>query len=52
MPTRIPASVDDHPCFLFITMIPIECKFTNFSLSLFVCFFEITIIISCSVPNF
>ena len=25
---------------LFITMIPIDCKFTNFSLYFFVCFFE------------
>ena len=32
---------------LFITMIPIDCKITNFSLYLFVCFFkEVTIIIS------
>ena len=35
---------------LFITMIPIDCKITNFSLYLFVCFFrEITIIISWHV---
>ena len=28
MPTRISAGVGDHPC--FITMIPIDCKITNF----------------------
>ena len=32
-------------------MIPIDCKITNFSLYLFVCFFEITIIISWRAPN-
>ena len=33
MPTRISAGVGDQPCFLtFITMIPIACKITNFSL--------------------
>ena len=32
-------------------MIPIDCKITNFSLHLFVCFFEITIIISWHAPN-
>ena len=32
---RISAGVGDHPCFLtFITMIPIDCKITNFSLYL------------------
>ena len=38
MPTTI--CVGDHPYFLtfFITMIPIECKFTNFSLYLIVFF--------------
>jgi len=36
---------------LFITMIHINCKITNFSLQLFVCFFEITIIISWCTPN-
>ena len=31
MSTRISAGVGDHPCFLnFITMIPIDCKITNF----------------------
>ena len=51
MPTRISADVGDHPCFLFINMIPIDYKITNFSLHLFVCFFEITIIISWHTPN-
>ena len=33
MSTRISAQVDDCPCFsAFITMIPIDCKITNFSL--------------------
>ena len=36
---------------LFITMIPIDCKIINFSLHLFVCFFEITIIIFWRTPN-
>ena len=41
MPTRISAGVGDHPCFLtFITMIPIDCKITNFSLYLFAGFFR------------
>ena len=41
MPNRISASVGDHLCFilLFITMIRIDCKITNFSLYLFVRFF-------------
>ena len=36
MPSRISADVGDHPCFFtfFITMIPINCKITNFSLYL------------------
>ena len=34
MPTRISAGVGDHPCFL--TMIPISCKITNFSLYLYI----------------
>ena len=36
MPTRISAGVGGHPCFLqyiFIYMIPIDCKITNLSLS-------------------
>ena len=38
---------------LFIPMISIDCKITNFSLYLFVCFFlrEITIIISWGTHN-
>jgi len=38
MPTRISADIGDHPCFL--TFIPIDCKITNFSLYLFVCFLK------------
>ena len=49
MPTRISADVGDH--LLFITVIPIDCEITNFSLHLFVCFFEITIINSWHIPN-
>jgi len=31
MSTRVSAGVDDCPCFsTFITMIPIDCKITNF----------------------
>ena len=41
MPTRISADVGNHPSFLtFITMIPIDCKITNFSLDLFVNFLK------------
>ena len=37
MPTRISTVVEDHLfSLLFITMIPIACKITNFSLQLFV----------------
>ena len=33
MPTRISAGVGDHPCsLLFISMISIDCKITNFFL--------------------
>jgi len=40
MSTRIPAGVDDCLASLhFITMIPIDCKITNFFLYLFVNFF-------------
>jgi len=40
MPTRISACVGDHPCsLLFIAMIPIDYKITNFFLILFVIFF-------------
>jgi len=42
MPTRISAGacIDDHPCFFtFYSCDPIDCKITNFSLCLFVCFF-------------
>ena len=42
MPTRISAGVGDHPFFpyflYFITMIPIDCKITNFSLHFFFAF--------------
>ena len=37
MPMCISAGVGDHPC--FITMIPIDCKITSFSLYLFACCF-------------
>ena len=37
--------------FLFIYMIPIDCKITNFSLYLFVSFLKITIIISWCAPR-
>ena len=41
MPTRISAGTGDHPCsLLFITMILIDCKITNFTLYLFVCFLK------------
>ena len=41
MSTRISAGVDDCPCFTtFIAIIPIDCKITNFSLHLFVYFFD------------
>ena len=38
MPTRISAGVGDNYVSFFITMIPIACKITNFSLHLFVSF--------------
>ena len=41
MPTRISAGVGDHPCFL--TMIPTDCKITNFSLNLKVTKFSDTL---------
>ena len=46
MSTRISAGVDDCPYFFtfFITLIPIDCKITNFSLYLFV-YILVTIII-------
>ena len=34
MPTRISAGVGDPRCFLFITVIPINCKITHFPLYL------------------
>ena len=34
MPTRISAGVGDHHCFL-ITMIPMDCKISNFSSCLY-----------------
>jgi len=44
MPTRISAGVGDHLVSLLFIMIPIACKITNFSLYLFVYFFENIII--------
>ena len=34
MSTRISTGVDDCPFYLYISMIPIDCKITNFSLYL------------------
>ena len=52
MPTRISAGVGDHPFSLtFISMIPIDYKIINFSLHLFLSFFEITKIISWRTHN-
>ena len=52
MSTRISAGIGDHSCFLFfITMIPIDCKIINFSLYLFVRFFERSPVISWHAPN-
>ena len=52
MASRISVDIGDHPCFLiFITMTHIDCKITNFSLYLFVCFLKNTIIFSWHTPN-
>ena len=41
MTNRISAGAYDHPCFFtFISMIPVDCKITNFSLYLFVYFLK------------
>ena len=51
MPTRIPAGVGYF--LTFITMIPIDCKITNFHLRLFDSFLkEIMIITSWHTPNY